>query len=163
VAEEWREVVAALADPVRRAVYAAVVLGASAESGVEHDIPAKKRERALAALVRAGLIEPSGDGYIATETALRQLLAASATPTREGVDRFVRDGRIEQYPARPSDRAAVLEWAAGRVLSAGEVLTEREINDRLERVTGDVATLRRYLVDERLVARSADGAEYRRP
>jgi hypothetical protein len=174
MAEEWRQIVSALADPVRRAVYASVVLGVEREgAAVPVDpgtpgtpgipgIPAKKRERALAALVRAGLIEAAGDGYVAAESGLRDLLAASATPTRAGVDRFVRDGRIEQYPARPADRDALLAWAAGRVVAQDEALSEKEINARLEEMTGDVATLRRYLVDARLISRSADGAKYRR-
>jgi hypothetical protein len=151
MAEEWRRAVAALADPTRRAVYAGLILGA------EVDIPSKKRETALAALEAAGLI--ARDGTV-IDDAFKELLALEPAVTKTGIDRFIKDGRIEQYPARPGDRAEVLDWAAGQLLKKGETLTEREINERLDALTKDVATLRRYLVDAGLVVRDSAGAGY---
>jgi hypothetical protein len=78
------------------------------------------------------------------------------------VDRFIRDGRIEHYPVRADDRHELLVWARDRALPAADELTERELGERLLELTSDVAALRRYLVDERLVARDADGRRYRR-
>jgi hypothetical protein len=49
MADDWRRIIATLADPVRRQVYASVVLD------VPIDLPPKKREKALA--VRDGRIE----------------------------------------------------------------------------------------------------------
>jgi hypothetical protein len=151
MAEEWRRVVAALADPTRRAVYAGLVLGA------EVDIPSKKRDKALTALEGAGLI--TDDGKVNDE-AFKELLALEPAVTRTGVERFVKDGRIEHYPAKPGDRAELLEWAANQAIKPGEALTEREFNERLEGLTTDFASLRRYLVDAGLVSRDAAGAVY---
>ena len=89
----WRRSIAALADPVRRQVYAQLVLDARTSESSE--IRLKMRERALSALSNARLIEP-------------------------------------------------------------------EINERLAPFTDDVATLRRYMVDERLLFREPDGRSYER-
>jgi hypothetical protein len=154
MAEDWRHVIATLADPTRRLVYASIIADVAA------DIPPKKREKALAALSAAGLVVASGDGYVVSETVFAELLAQAPAVTRTGIDRFIRDGRIEQYPARPADRDEVLTWAAARALKPGEVLTERALNERLLAMTDDVASLRRYLVDAGLVVRDAAGAGY---
>lgn len=71
------------------------------------------------------------------------------------------DGRIRQYPRRPTDRAALLRFVADRIIDDGEVLTEREINGRLAVISDDVAALRRYLVVAGHLDRTPDGAEYR--
>jgi hypothetical protein len=49
---------------------------------------------------------------------------------------------------------------AQRVLSEGEVLTEKELNGRLRAFTEDVPLLRRHLVDAELVERTRSGSEY---
>ncbi|HEY2644550.1 MAG TPA: DUF2087 domain-containing protein [Galbitalea sp.] len=154
MAEDWRRIIATLADPTRRLVYASIV------ADVAVDIPPKKREKALAALSAAGLIVASGDGFVASETVFAELLTQAPAVTRTGIERFIRDGRIEQYPARPTDRDEVLAWAATQALKPGEVLTERALNERLLAMTDDVASLRRYLVDAGLVVRDAAGSGY---
>jgi len=154
--DDWRRIIATLADPVRRQVYASVVLD------VEVEVPPKEREKALAALTAAGLLLPAGDGYSVNPHAFTPLLAASPTVTRAGVDRFVRDGRIEQYPVRADDRLELLTWARDRAVPDIDELSERALNERLGEMTGDVASLRRYLVDAGLVTRDADGRRYRR-
>jgi hypothetical protein len=154
--DDWRRIIATLADPVRRQVYAGVVLD------VEVDVPSKKREKALAALTAAGLLLAAGDDYAVNPDAFASLLAASPAVTRAGVDRFVRDGRIEQYPVRADDRFTLLTWVRDRALPDDAELSERELNDRLGELTGDIASLRRYLVDAGLVTRDAAGRRYRR-
>lgn len=54
----------------------------------------------------------------------------------------------------------LLQWVSDSVFSEKEVLTEREVNSRLRPYTEDIAVLRRYLVDYRLVERRSDGTEY---
>lgn len=154
MAEEWRRIVATLADPYRRQVYAEVVLGAAPESSTT------KRTKALDALVAARLIVSSGDGYIATSDAFAELLAAEPSVTRTGVDRFVRNGRIQQYPVKAGDRLEVLAWARDRVLPDEQEVSERELGERLAALVDDVATLRRYLVDASLIKRDPNGAKY---
>ena len=154
MADEWRQVAATLDDPVRRQVYASVVLG------LPIDVPAKKLDKALAALVAAGLITADGEKFVVTADAFGALLAASPSVTRTGVDRFVRDGRIIQYPVRADDRLEVLTWARDRALPDASELSERELGSRLAELTSDVAALRRYLVDAGLVVRDVDGRRY---
>jgi hypothetical protein len=77
------------------------------------------------------------------------------------VDRFLRDGRIAQYPARPDDRAELLRWVVAQVIATDETLGERELNSRLALLVDDFATLRRYVVDAGLLRRDADGRAYR--
>lgn len=99
-------------------------------------------------------------------TGLRALLSAPAARDRPSsgddvVDRFVRDGRIHTFPAKPGPRRRLLQWAAERALSPAEELSEAEATARLARLTADPATLRRYLVDAGWVTRSPDGSGYR--
>jgi hypothetical protein len=160
MADDWRRIAATLADPVRRQVYASVVLELPLE--FPRDLPPKKRDKALAALAAAGLIRAEGDRYLVVDDAFAGLLAASPAVTRTGIDRFVRDGRIDQYPVRADDRLALLTWARDRALPDATELSERELGERLSDLTGDIAALRRYLVDAGLVVRDADGRRYRR-
>lgn len=159
MANEWRPVIAALANPDARSVYAEVVLGLPDAAGLSP----KKRERAVTALRAAGLIRVGGDGMLELATApLAALLADAAEPRREGIDRFIVDGRIDTYPARPVHRRELLEWVAGEVMGPDEVLMEPELGERLEPFHEDVATLRRYLVDEGLLVRTPSGTNYSR-
>ncbi len=158
MANEWRAVIAALANPDARSVYAEVVLGLPDAAG----LPAKKRERAVATLRSAGLIRDAGGEFELVTEPLAAMLAEAAEPRREGIHRFIVDGRIDAYPARPADRRELLEWVADQAMSAEEVLTEAELGERLGRLRDDVATLRRYLVDGGLLLRTPSGTSYSR-
>ncbi|MFD8770707.1 MULTISPECIES: DUF2087 domain-containing protein [Microbacterium] len=48
-------------------------------------------------------------------------------------------GRIHQYPRRPADQAALLEFVARKIITAGEVLTEPQLNQRLASFSDDIA------------------------
>lgn len=83
----------------------------------------------------------------------------------DDITRFLdRDGRIDRYPLRAAERRELLVWVATRALPLDEVLDERAVNTRLEPYApgGDVAVLRRYLVDHELVERTASGSQYAR-
>ena len=148
-----QQLLATLADPDRRALYARLVL----EGSVTTDALVAKDRRRLDALVRAGLAAVHGDTAQAVD-GFSPLLRA--TPGARGVARFVRDGRIRIWPAKPADRRAVMQWAAEQVLQSGERLDERTITERLAQVSDDPATLRRDLFDSGLIERTQDGAEY---
>jgi hypothetical protein len=62
-------------------------------------------------------------------------------------------------PAKHSRRLVVLDHIAQR-FEPGERYSERQVNAMLAPVDADVAALRRYLVDERLLDR-ADGEYWR--
>ncbi|WP_255767619.1 DUF2087 domain-containing protein [Pseudarthrobacter sulfonivorans] len=157
----WRRVMAALANRDARTAYAQIVLG----EDVHADAKEQRRARAIAILLVAGLVEPSGDNrYQAAETVFRELL--SQQPKRQpktGVDRFLRLGRIDRYPASAADRRELLAWIVSEAIQPGEDLTERQVNERLLSYTEDVVLLRRYLVDFGLLERTASGSSYCRP
>ena len=64
------------------------------------------------------------------------------------------DGRIRSLPAREAKRRQVLEYVAGR-FQPGREYPEREVNGILAQVYDDFVSLRRFLVDEGLLAREA--------
>ncbi|MGH2377161.1 MAG: DUF2087 domain-containing protein [Candidatus Limnocylindria bacterium] len=66
---------------------------------------------------------------------------------------FRADGRLERVPAAPADRRRVLERIAER-FERGREYAEGEVNVLLTQVDADFATLRRYLIDERILDRS---------
>ena len=158
----WRAILAALADDRAREVYARIVLDQPVDECLAA-IPAKKAHRIVEALTAAGLVARTPDGFEPVTSVFAQALAsAGSPPRREGVDRFLEGGRLVGMPARAADRRAVLEHLATRLLTPDETITEVEINARLAEVTGDVAGLRRALVDEGLLARTSDGSAYSR-
>jgi hypothetical protein len=72
-------------------------------------------------------------------------------------------GRLTRWPGKHSDRLACL-WVLWSRMEPRRVSTEAEINGALnaEHLFGDHALLRRELVDLGMMARTADGREYRR-
>lgn len=159
MSNEWRRVVATLADPARREVYAQVVLGVvPAASGKD-----RKRIRILDSLRASGLIERADDGsWRATSAGLERLLSENEPEVASGVERFLRNGRLDGFPRRATDRRELLAWVAARVVPGADVtVAESEINAGLAELTNDVATIRRYLVDEGLLVRDAAGSAYR--
>jgi len=109
-----------------------------------------------------------GIGFRLTGTTGGGELVWQRTPPRRrnaGSERFIDGaGRIDRYPLRTEDRRRLLIWVAERVLPHGEVWSEPQVNDRLARVApgGDVAVLRRYLVDADLLERTRSGSTYAR-
>jgi hypothetical protein len=77
----------------------------------------------------------------------------AASETEEAVLRtFFRNGRITEMPAKESKRRIVLERVALE-FEPGVRYSEREVNAIVGRFHADHASLRRYLVDERLLDR----------
>jgi hypothetical protein len=152
---------AALANRDARIAYAQIVLGDEALA----DAKEQRRSRAITVLLETGLVERTGsNAYQASEAIFHDLL--SQQPKRQpktGVDRFLRLGRIDRYPASAADRRELLAWIVGEAIQPGEDLTERQVNERLLSFTEDVVLLRRYLVDFGLLERTASGSSYSRP
>ena len=67
---------------------------------------------------------------------------------------FATDGRLLQIPAKRSKRLLVLDRLA-QEFPPGESFPETEVNRRLRAFHPDVASLRRYLVDEDFLSRSS--------
>jgi hypothetical protein len=159
-ANSWRPLVAALADDRAREVYALLVLGQSVDAPLSGLSPGKRR-RVLDSLQAAGLISPVDGGWRAESDIFGVALAAAAAPARpDGVARFFTEGRLSTYPSRAADRREVLAHIATRLLGPNETVAEAEITDRLAEITDDPASMRRYLVDAGLLARTRDGSAY---
>ena len=159
----WRRVVATLANTDARSAYAQIVLGAKLPE-VLAGMQDQRRNRALAALLGSGLVERNADGeLVAPESIFRDLLAQQ--PRRQaqtGLARFMRLGRIERYPANKAERRELLGWIVSEAIRPGELLTEKQVNERLLSYTDDVVLLRRYMVDFGLLERTASGSSYSR-
>jgi hypothetical protein len=157
----------ALADDRRRAVFAAIVLGAA-------DVPAVAARTGLSArdvvtavrrLVDAEIVTDGGGGLRIDSERLRES-ARTAEPAgppppanpREAILRtFVRDGRLTRLPAQRGRRRVLLEHITQRSFEPGVRYPERAVNDALrawcEGGEADHVTLRRYLVDDLLLSR----------
>jgi hypothetical protein len=73
---------------------------------------------------------------------------------------FVRNGRITAMPARRSIRLMLLNQVA-QAFEPGRRYEEPVVNEVLKALYDDHAALRRYLVDEELMSRTADGTYWR--
>lgn len=145
----WQKVFSTLASEQLREAYARAVLGQ------ELDV----RSREFSKLVESGLLRSDGavDGGL-----FKEVLGSSARPRPQGIDRFLREGRLDGLPASQGDRRAVLEHLAGRLFPAERELDEPTVNLLIATVTQDIPTLRRALVDAGYLVRHPDGTGYRR-
>lgn len=156
---EWRPILAALANENARLALAEIVLAEAAAKGT--NLTDAQRGKAHRALFGASLICDSG-GTLEVDTAnLRSVLATpDGGEQQRGNERFMHNGRIDRYPANQTQRHEFLRWISGQVLQVGEVLDELSFNDRLGQLSDNFALLRRYLVDAGLVARTPSGTAY---
>ncbi len=168
-----RELIGLLADPDRRAVFAALVLGAGDADAVRRatGLDARSSGRALQRLVDTGLVVRADDGalhLLGEAFALAARAEAERAPRSEEHDdqpaevarvlrAFVHDGRLMSIPAVRAKRLIVLDWLAQR-FEPGRRYSESMVNLILGQVHPDTAALRRYLVDEGLLSR--DHGEY---
>ncbi|MBN9153944.1 MAG: DUF2087 domain-containing protein [Microbacterium sp.] len=156
----WRNVIAALANPHTRRLYATLLLGLDDSAVLDSHSPSRRRH-VVESLLRTGTVTEGADGRLSIrEDAFGEILAQQPARRRTGVERFLVRGRIGQYPSSVGEREELLRWVAGRVLAADEILDERSLTERLADYTDDPATLRRYLVDFSIVERRRDGSEY---
>ena len=163
------EVLAALADPARLAMLGRIA--AAGPGGCDLDAaaagaPPRDARRQIARLTAAGLVASDGARLVARIDAIRAALEEVAPAGDEGgaadarVRALFRRGRIVAIPRTPELRLSLLRHLAGR-FEPGRTYREPEVNAVLREVHDDHAALRRYLVDEGLLVRSADGATYR--
>ena len=73
---------------------------------------------------------------------------------------FFEGSRLTSIPAQDAKRIVVLRYLRERCFAEDREYPEKEVNQRLALVHPDVAALRRYLVDSRLMTRA--GGVYRR-
>jgi hypothetical protein len=68
------------------------------------------------------------------------------------LETFVMDGRLTQIPAQRKKRIVILQWVVEK-FKPGERYSEPEVNEILEELHPDVASLRRYMVSWHFMAR----------
>lgn len=86
------------------------------------------------------------------------------TPTaRKALSQFDEQGRLTRWPNRFAVQRLAL-WVLWTHFDGRRLYTEREVNDILKAwaIYGDHVTLRRELVEMKLLARKADCSEYRK-
>jgi hypothetical protein len=155
-------------------VVAAIVLGASTVEEIKKATGLATRDigRALSRLVDADLVIRDDEGrHWLVEERFRQAAIETASDddntdvfdVPEDASRvlraFIRDGRLVSIPAAHSKRRIVLDYLA-QEFEPGRRYHERRVNDILGRWHDDVASLRRYLVDEGFLEREGGGGEY---
>jgi hypothetical protein len=160
-----------LADPDRRAVVAALVLGAASPGEVRRStgLDARAVATAVDRLVRGGLVEVSGDEIMLIEAAFGRAARLAAPMVQEEehpessdddarvLRSFVRDGRLLSMPASQGKRRVVLDHIV-QSFEPGVRYTEKQVNAILVSWYDDTATVRRYLVDAGFLSR--DAGEY---
>ncbi len=65
---------------------------------------------------------------------------------------FVKDGRITQIPSRHKKRLVILNWLVEK-FEMGKQYSEAELSEALKAYHPDYAALRRYFIEEKLMAR----------
>lgn len=128
---------------------------------VQYVIRADAGSPALAAVARACGFRPGPDDDSADWVRAAPRPRAAA----DDITRFLdSDGRIDRYPLRDADRRALLTWVAVRAVPEDAVVDEPALNALLAPYApaGDVAVLRRYLVDHELLERTRSGSQYAR-
>jgi hypothetical protein len=163
-------IVGLLADDERRRVFAALVLGGSTldEVRAATGLTSRRAATALGRLVAGDLVVRSDRGehvLLGEAFRLAAVAAAQARPPPDPMDdvpeddarilrRYFRGGRLTQIPSQLSRRRVVLDRLA-QEFDVGSRYTERQVNAILRRFHEDVASLRRFLVDEGFLDRAA--------
>ncbi|WP_346534129.1 DUF2087 domain-containing protein [Micromonospora sp. DPT] len=154
----------ALADDVRRQVFAAIVLGAGDATAVADrtGLPTRQVVTALRRLVEAGVIADAGGDLRVDADRFREAArtsapdAAAEEPTDRVLRTFLRDGVVVRLPAQRGRRRVLLAHLVA-AFEPGVRYPERAVDEILRRWCdggdSDHVTLRRHLVDEQLLAR----------
>ena len=155
-----------LAEEERLLVFSAVVLGAESPSAVAvaTGLPAREVVRAIRRLEQGGIVSIVDGRLVGTRDVFKESVREHAPepvpdepldPDRAKASTlrtFVRDGRLVSMPAMRSKRKIVLEHIAA-CFEPGVKYPERAIDAVLRAWYEDYVSLRRYLIDEALMAR----------
>lgn len=162
-----------IAEESRLRVFAAVVLGARTPSEValRADLNPRDAVAAINRLLQGGLLAVVDGELIAQVALLKETVRgyASQLPPAEPLDvdpgrasvlrAVVVDGRLVSIPAARAKRRIILEHIVSG-FEPGVKYPEREVDAVLRAWHPDYASLRRYLIDEDLMAR-AEGVYWR--
>jgi hypothetical protein len=112
---------------------------------------------------------PAGDAWfeapvpVEPEAASPVAALALSAHARKALEHFDAAGRLERWPLKLSVQRLAM-WVLWTRFDARRVYTEREVNQVLKgwHLYGDHVTLRRELIDHRLLTRKSDCSEYRK-
>ncbi|MGL1861263.1 MAG: DUF2087 domain-containing protein [Pseudodesulfovibrio sp.] len=98
-----------------------------------------------------------------TTTPPQPIVEVNPKRLKQLVRYFDSEGTLIRWPGKYTQRGTCL-WVMWSRIPAKVLMTENEINDRLEaqHQFGDYALLRRELVDRGMLGRTADGRQYKR-
>ena len=78
----------------------------------------------------------------------------------ESILRYMRDGKFYVLPRKQKNRLEVFQYIYQHLQQYAQEFTEPELNERIEEVYEDFATMRRYLVDYKFLIRDNYGKSY---
>lgn len=126
------------------------------------------RAAITAAAPAQSVVAPAPAAPAARAAPAAPVAAAAAPPplsdnARKALGQFDAEGRLVRWPVKYSVQRLVM-WVLWTRFEAKRVYTEREVNAVLKAANafGDHVTLRRELINHRLMARKSDCSEYRK-
>jgi len=177
---EMLSFVKALASADRLRIIGVLVRGKATQSDIAEQLhlPIRDVFNHLAYLVDVGLVNENHGYYDLDEKTVEsyaRLQFEGSRPTfdvnsektedtRKVLKNYLNaDGTLKQIPSQGSKQLIVLNFIV-ETFAYDTNYTEKEVNTILRRFHVDTAALRRYLVDNGLMARESDGTRYwRRP
>jgi hypothetical protein len=72
---------------------------------------------------------------------------------------YLNEGKLHTFPSKEKRKFIILEYII-ESFDLEKVYTEKEVNEVLNTLYDDFATIRRYLIDYKFLTRSKDGMEY---
>ena len=78
----------------------------------------------------------------------------------ESILRYMIDGKFYVLPRKQKNRLEVFQYIYQHLQQYAQEFTEPELNERIEEVYEDFATMRRYLVDYKFLIRDNYGKSY---
>jgi hypothetical protein len=162
-----------LADDDRRAVFAAIVLGAQTPAAiiVATGLSERAVTKSLDRLMNAGLVQADDAGLLLDvqriQAEARQPRTKEPGLPLEGyssdettvISNYFVDGRLTQYPTQQKKQRVVLN-VLSQTFEPGKVYSEAQVNLKLGMFHADTALLRRSLVDHQFLERR-DGMYWR--
>lgn len=163
------DIVGVLAQPERRAAFAALALGATTLDDVAEraELRPTTAVGALQKLVdgRIAVVDRETNRYELVEDAFQKAVVLevriSGRDGGDGAGVYFRRGRLKAIPGDDAVRARVLGVVA-ESFAPGEVYREPKVNALCGEWFDDWVSLRRALVDDGLLVRDETGANYER-